>query len=85
MHLLDGWVLTGVAMLILAATLGEARMMGLVLDWVRGEGICEVAASFEIIWRTHIGYGPGPAKSLRTMSSNSLSVDGSMFGSQSRY
>ena len=33
--------------------------------------------SFEIVWRTFVGYCPGPAKSLRTMASNSLRLAGS--------
>jgi hypothetical protein len=50
-----------------------------------GKGLVEVAASFGIVCRTYVGYGPGSAKSLRTISSNSVSVDGLMLSSQSRY
>jgi len=34
-----------------------------------GKGFVEVAASSEIVWRMYIRYGPGPVKSLCTMSS----------------
>ena len=55
------------------------------LGAIAGKGLAEVAASFDMVCRTYVGYGPGPAKSLRTISSNSLSVDGSTLSSQSRY
>ena len=53
--------------------------MGLVLVFgvMVGKGLVDVAASLEIVCRMYVGYGPGPAKSLHTMSSNSLRVDGS--------
>jgi hypothetical protein len=53
----------------------------LVLGATAGKGFVEVVASSEIVWRTYVGYGPRPAKSLCTMSSNSLSVNGSTFSS----
>jgi hypothetical protein len=61
--------------------------MGLVLVFgaMAGKGLAVVAASLDIVCRTYVGYGPGPAKSLRTMSSNPFRVDGSTFNSQSRY
>ena len=50
-----------------------------------GKGLADVAANFDIIYRMYVGYGPGPAKSLRTISSNSFRVDGSTFNFQSKY
>ena len=41
--------------------------------------------SFEVVWRTYVRYDPGPAKSLRTMTSNYLRLPGSTFNSQLRY
>ena len=40
---------------------------------------------FFVDGRIYVGYGPGPTKSLRIMSSNSLSVTGSTLSSHSRY
>jgi len=66
---------------------GPNEGIGLVLVFgaIAGKGLVDVAASFEIVCRTYVGYGPGPAKSLRTISSNSVSVDGSTLSSQSKY
>jgi hypothetical protein len=45
----------------------------LVLGAMMGKGLVDVAASFEIVCRTYVGYGPGLVKSLCTISSNSVS------------
>ena len=39
-----------------------------------GKGLADVVASFEMVWRTYVGYGSELVKSFQTMSSNSLRV-----------
>jgi hypothetical protein len=63
---------------------GPKDGMGLVLVFGAMAGK-ELVDDFDIVWRTYVGYGPEPAKSLRTISSNSLRVEGSTFNSQSKY
>jgi len=52
-----------------------------VLGVIAGKVLVDVTVNLDIFCRMHVGYVPGPAKSLHTISSNSISIDSSTLSS----
>ena len=52
-----------------------------VLGVIAGKILVDVVVNLEIFCRIHVGYIPGPVKSLHTISSNFISIDSSTLSS----